>query len=163
VAVGDALGVSDDQDGNSVPKGIPDDLIGCLVVGLVDATTMPGLGLPLAGSLIVQVKVVLSADRPARDQQTRLLANNRIGVDHAKVHTCDPRGVQVMPLDGNSGGDGQPQLAAVGEQGDRSDLFGRVGQGAGHPHPQGRAAPGDGQLHAPLAVKLERAIVESDR
>lgn len=69
-----------------------------------------------------------------------MLADDRIGVDHTKVDACDPLGVHGMPFDRNRGGDGQPQLTAFCEQGDRSDLFGRVGQGPGHPHPQGRAA-----------------------
>ena len=154
VPVGDACCVSDDQDANSVPKGMGNDLTGCLVVGLVDAATMQGLSLPLpgsvaapssraplpglgsparrpglTGSLIVQVKMALSANCAARDQQARLLADDRIGVDHAEVHTCDPVWVQVVRLDGNRGGDRQPQLTAVGEQDDRPDLFGRVGRG----------------------------------
>jgi hypothetical protein len=133
VPLGDALGVSNDQNANSLPNGKGDDLAGSLVLGLVDTATMTGLGLPLPGSvaapsaraplprlgiaarrpaltglLIAEVQIVLSTNRAARDQQPRLLADNRIWMDNAEVHSRNSIGVQIMLLDRNGGGDSQP-------------------------------------------------------
>jgi hypothetical protein len=67
-----------------------------------------------------------------------------------------------MLFDGHGRSDGQPQPPTVMEQGDGADLLGRVGDGAGQPHPQLGAALGDRQPHPP-AVQLEGAVVEADR
>jgi hypothetical protein len=67
-----------------------------------------------------------------------------------------------MLFDGHGRSDGQPQPPTVMEQGDGADLLGRVGDGAGQPHPQLGAALGDRQPH-PLSVQLEGAVVVADR
>jgi len=82
-------------------------------------------------------------------------------VDDPEVDPGHPARVQVMLFDGHGRSDGQPQPPAVMEQGDGADLLGRVGDGAGQPHPQRRAALGDRQPH-PLAVQQERSVVEPD-
>jgi len=83
-------------------------------------------------------------------------------VDDAKIHPGHPSGVQIVLVDGDRGGDRQPELAAIGQQGDRPDLVGRIRDWTGQPHPQRRVALGDGQSHA-LAVELKRVVVEADR
>jgi hypothetical protein len=127
----------------------------------------PGCGclpcrLGAADLLVLEVAVALGADRPPRPQQPRLLSHHRIRMNDAKVYPCHPPRVQVVLLDGDGGGDRQPQPSAIGQQGDRADLLGRVGQRAGQPHPQRRAAPGDRQPH-PLALDGEAAVVVPDR
>jgi hypothetical protein len=109
------------------------------------------------------VEEVLGTDGAARDQQSGLPADNRIRVDDAKVHPCDPIGIQVVLLDGHRGGDRQPQPTGLGQQGDGSDLVGRIGQRPSQPYPQRRAAFGHGQPHAPGSVKPKGAVVEPDR
>jgi hypothetical protein len=64
-------------------------------------------------------------------------------------------------LDGDGGGDRQPQPPPIGQQGDRADPLGRIRQRAGQPYPQLRAALGDRQPH-PIPIKKERAVVEPD-
>jgi hypothetical protein len=82
-------------------------------------------------------------------------------VDDAKVHPGHPIRVQVVLVNGHGGGDGQPELATIGHQGHRPDLGGRIRDRSGYPHPQRRAAPGDGQTHPP-AVQLKCLVVEAD-
>jgi hypothetical protein len=116
----------------------------------------------LAGALVVQVEEALGSDCPTRHQQGCRLGDHRIGVDDAKIHPGHPTGVQVVLVDRDGGGDGQPELAAIGQQGDRPDLVGWIRDGTSQPHPQRRVALGDGQPHA-LAVELKRVVVEADR
>jgi hypothetical protein len=67
-----------------------------------------------------------------------------------------------MLLEGDGGGDRQPQPSPIGQQRHRPDLLGRVGQRTGQPHPQRRVALGDRQPH-PLALNGEGAVMEADR
>ena len=115
----------------------------------------------MAGLLITQVQEALGADRPARHQQANLLGDHGIGVYDAKVHPGHPIRVQVVLVNRHGGGDGQPELATIGDQGHRPDLGGRIRDRSGCPHPQRRAAPGDGQTHPP-AVQLKCLVVEAD-
>ena len=155
---GDAGGVADHQHADSMRDREGDDLVGRLVVGLVDAAavtcldsaqsepisppaaraSLPGLGRPpgcpgLSSLLIMQVQEALGPDRPPRHQQARLVGDHRVGVDDAKIHPCHPMGVQVVVLNGHGGGDGQPELSTIGHQGDRTDLAGRIGDGRRDP------------------------------
>jgi hypothetical protein len=117
------------------------------------------LGLP--GLLVVQVQPALGPHRPARDQQARLLGDDRVGVDDPEVDPGHPARVQIMLFGGDGGGDRQPQPPALVEEGDGADLLGRVGDRAGQPHPQRRSASGDRQPH-PLSFEQERSVVEPD-
>jgi hypothetical protein len=78
----------------------------------------------VAGLLILQVQPVLGAERPPRHQQPRLLGDDRVGMDDAKVDPGHPTRIQVMALDRHRGGDRQPQPPTIGQQGDRPDLLG---------------------------------------
>ena len=118
--------------------------------------------LALAGLLIAQGEVALGPDGAARNQQRRVVGDDRVGVDDAKVHPGHPPWVQIVVIDGDGGGDGQPQPSSIGHQGDRPDLVGRVGKRAGQPHPQRRTASSHRQPHPP-AVRLEGAVAEADR
>jgi hypothetical protein len=84
-------------------------------------------------------------------------------VDDAKVHPGQPVRIQVVVLlDGDSGGDRQPQPPPIGWQGDRANLLGRVRQGAGQPHPEFGLTLGNRQPY-PLALDGEGAMVVADR
>ena len=83
-------------------------------------------------------------------------------MNDAKVHPGHLPPIQVMLLDGDGGGVRQPQPPTIGQQRDRADLLGRIGQRAGQPHPQRRMALGDRQPHS-LALDGEGAVVEADR
>ena len=48
--------------------------------------------------VIAQMQVVLGTNRTAGDQQCRLLADDRIGVDYTEVNPCHSIGVKVMLL-----------------------------------------------------------------
>jgi hypothetical protein len=62
------------------------------------------------------VEVVLGADGSPRHQQACLLGDHGVGVDDAKVDSGHPIGVQVVVLlDGDGGGDRQPQPSTVGQ------------------------------------------------
>jgi hypothetical protein len=66
VLLGDALGVSDDQDAKVVSKGEGDDLAGRFVMGLVDTATMLDLGSPSPSSVVPpSARALLSSRRPA--------------------------------------------------------------------------------------------------
>ena len=67
-----------------------------------------------------------------------------------------------LRLDGDGGGDCEPQPPPIGEQRDRSDLLDGIGNGAGQPHPQHGMAFGDRQPH-PSLPEQERAVVAADR
>jgi hypothetical protein len=187
IPVGDAPGVPHNEGPDSLLDGEGDHLLGGLVLGLMDATTMarlhaanpgamapptprptlPALGCPpgcpgAAGLLVFEMQVALGPQRPPRHQQPRPLGHHRIGMDDAKVHPRHPAGIQIMLLDGDGGGDRQPQPPTLGQQRHRPDLLGRVGQGAGQPHPQLRLAFGDRQPHLPT-LDGEGAVVEADR
>ena len=139
--------------------GPVDDRFGGLVLGLADAAAVPALdqagpvtGLtppprpplprlrcpaggrspPLFG--VGQVHPVFGADRPAGDQQALVVgAGDGVGVDDAEVDPGDPPRVRrhtvLVDGDWDLGGDLDPEPAAVGEQGHRSDLRHRVGHG----------------------------------
>lgn len=156
------------------------------MLGLVDAATMTILGLPepgpvtppparpaltrlggssrrlgLAGLLVAEVQVALGPDRPARHQQRGLVGDQCIGVDDANVHSSHLARVQVLRLDGDGGGDAQPQPPAVGQQRDCSNLLNGIRKGPGEPYPQCRTASGDWQPH-PSPLHQERAAVPAD-
>jgi hypothetical protein len=125
-----------------VLHGECDHLRGGLMLGLVDATAvavlgttnprpvaapaprpaLPGLGCAAGGLglpclLILEMQVTLGAERPARHQQPRLLGHHHVGVDDPEIHPGDPTRVQVVVLlDGDGGGDRQPQPPAIGQQ-----------------------------------------------
>ncbi len=107
-----------------------DDLAGGLVVGLVDAAAVAGLGPPLgppiatpaarpalpglgsppdcsglASLLVLEVQVALGSHRPPRHQQPGVLGHDRVRVDDAKVHPRDLIRVKVVLLNGHCGGD----------------------------------------------------------
>jgi hypothetical protein len=176
VMVGDAGQVADRQHADRVADGKGDDLAGGLMVGVVDPATVPGLdpallrpiaspaagaALPSPGSSsgclrlaslpIAQVQKALRPDCPARHQQGCLLGDKSIGMDDAQIYPCHPTGVQLVRLDGDGGGDGQPEVSSIGHQGDRPDLSGQIRDGAGQAQPPCRAALGDRQPH-PAAV-----------
>jgi hypothetical protein len=136
---GDALEVAHEQGTDPLLDGEGDYLPGGLVVGVVDAAAMArldaaqagsvvtpasGAALPrlwcspgghgAAGLLVLDVEVVLGAEGSPRHQQTRLLGDDRVGVDDAKVHPRHPARVQFVVLDGDGSGDRQPQPPAVG-------------------------------------------------
>ena len=156
VLVGDALEVAHDQGPDLVVDGEGDHLLGRLMLGLMDAAAMarlgpthpspmpapaprpalpgpryPACGLGLPGLLIIEMQVAVGAECPPRHQQPRGLGHDGVGVDDPKVHSSDPTPVQVMVLDGDSGGDRQPQPAPISQQDDRPNLLGRVREGAG--------------------------------
>jgi hypothetical protein len=106
VLVGDACGVAHDEGADPLLDGEGDDLLGGLVLGLVDAAAMarldPAQASPMAapaprpslagpgcaagGSgvpclLILKMQVALGAERPPRHQQPRGLGGDREGVD----------------------------------------------------------------------------------
>ena len=110
-----------------MPSSERDDLLGRLMVGLMDAAAMPCLGtakldsltapsarapLPRLGDvprsldtaclLILEMQVAIGSDRPSRDQQPRLLGDDRVGMDDAKVDSRHPARVHVMMLDGTA-------------------------------------------------------------
>jgi hypothetical protein len=139
VVLGDALEVAHEQGTDPLLDGEGDYLPGGLVVGVVDAAAMArldaaqagsvvtpasGAALPrlwcspgghgAAGLLVLDVEVVLGAEGSPRHQQTRLLGDDRVGVDDAKVHPRHPARVQFVVLDGDGSGDRQPQPPAVG-------------------------------------------------
>jgi hypothetical protein len=115
-----------------------DDVLGRLVVRLVDAAEVTGLDQALPGAvaapatrspvsrlwgsprslgapslLVAQMKIALSADRSTGDQQASVLGHRRIRMNDAEIHTGDPTRVEVMVLDGDRGGDRQAQVASV--------------------------------------------------
>jgi hypothetical protein len=63
-------------------------------------------------------------------------------------------------VDGDGGGDGQPEPSAFGHQGDGPDLVRGIRDGAAQPHPQRRVTFGDRQPHPP-ALELEGLMVEA--
>jgi hypothetical protein len=107
-----------------------DDLAGGLVVGLVNAAAVAGLGPPLgppiatpaarpalpglgspsdcsgpASLLVLEVQVALGSHRAPRHQQPGVLGHDRVRVDDAKVHPRDLIRVKVVLLNGHCGGD----------------------------------------------------------
>jgi hypothetical protein len=187
VVVGDACGVAHDEGADLVLDGEGDDLLGGLVLGLMDATAMAGFDPPQAGPvaapaprpalprlrraaggrglpclLILEVQVALGAERPPRDQQPGALGDNGVGVDDAKVDPGHPTWVQVVVLDGDGGGDRQPQPPTVREQGDRADLLRRIWDRAGKANPQLGLALGDRQPYSP-SFDSEPRVTEADR
>jgi hypothetical protein len=66
------------------------------------------------------MKIALRAKCPTRHQQPRLLGDHRVGMDDAKVDPCHPARIQAVLLDGDGGGDGEPQPTAFGEERDRT-------------------------------------------
>jgi hypothetical protein len=186
ILIGDVPGVADEQGADPVSHGKGDRLPGGFMLGLVDAATMTILGLPepgpvtppparpaltrlggssrrlgLAGLLVAEVQVALGPDRPARHQQRGLVGDQCIGVDDANVHSGHLARVQVLRLDGDGGGDAQPQPPAVGQQRDCSNLLNGIRKGPGEPYPQCRTASGDWQPH-PSPLHQERAAVPAD-
>jgi hypothetical protein len=144
IAVGDSLRVAHQQGADALLDGEGDDLLGGLVLGLVDAAAMPRLDPPQAGPvaapppgaalprlrcasgglglprlLIRKMQPVLGAERPPRHQQPRLLGGDRVGMDDPQVHPGHPTRIQVMVLDRHRGGDRQPQPPTISQQGDR--------------------------------------------
>ena len=187
IPVGYAREVTHHQDPNPVPQGEGDDLLGGLVMGLVDTTAMarlgatqakpvaaptpramlprlgcPSGGLGAAGLLILKVQVAFGPQSPTRHQQPLILGDDRIRMNDPKVHPRHPIRIQVaVMLDGDGGGDSQPQPPAVDQQRDRPDLLGRIGERPGQPNPQLGLALGDRQAH-PLTLDGEGAVVEPD-
>jgi hypothetical protein len=107
-----------------------DDLAGGLVVGLVDAAAVAGLGSllgppiaapaarpalsglgsppgcsGLASLLVLEVQVALGPHRPPRHQQPGVLGHDRVRVDDAKVHPSGLIGVRVVLGNDHRGGD----------------------------------------------------------
>jgi hypothetical protein len=140
IPVGDSAKITNRQGADPLLDSEGDDLLCGFVLSLVDATTMTrfdpalpctmasptprpmlprfrgstgGLGLPCL--LILEVQVALGAERATGHQEAGLLGDDRIGMDDAEIDTGDPLGVEVMLVDGDGGGDRQPQLAAVGQ------------------------------------------------
>jgi hypothetical protein len=130
VLVGDACGVAHDEGADPLLDDEGDDLLGGLVLGLVDAAAMARLDLPQSGPmaapaprpslagpgcaaggsgvpclLILKMQVALGAERPPRHQQPRGLGGDREGVDDPQVHPRDPARVQVIVLGGDGCGD----------------------------------------------------------
>ena len=108
VAIGYSFRVSNDEDADSLLKSKRDHLFGGLMVGLVDTAAVPGFSLPLLVSVatppprtllpsirdaascpclaslqVLQVKVVLGADGPARDQQGGLVGSHCVWMNDA--------------------------------------------------------------------------------
>jgi hypothetical protein len=187
ILLGDPPRVPDHQRADLVVDGEGDHLLGGLVLGLMDAAAMaclhppqprpvatpaprpalprPGRaagGLGLAGLLICTVQVALGPDGPPRHQQPSVLGHDRVGVDDPKINPGHPTRIQVVLLDGDGGGDRQPQPPTIGQQRHRPDLLGRIGEGSGQPHPQLGLALSDRQPH-PLALYAECAVVGADR
>jgi len=188
IPVGDPPGVAHQPGPDPVLHGEGDDLLGSLVLGLVDAAAMPRLDLPQPGPmaapaarpalprlgcasgglglpdlLILEVQVGLGAECPARDQQPGVLGDDRLGVEDPQVHSCDSGRVQVVVLlDGDGGGDRQPQPPTLGQQRHGPQRLWWVGERAGQPHPQLGLASCDWQPH-PLTLDPEGAVVEADR
>ena len=185
---GNSLRVADHQDPDPLLDGELDHLLGGLVMGVVNATAMASLHptqtgpmappaaratlarrgrpprcLAVAGLLILKMEIDLGPDGPPRDQQPRVLGDDRVGVDDAKIDPRHPTGSPVVVLlDGDGGGDRQPQPPTVGEQGHRADLLGWVGEGTGQPQPQRWPAAGHRQPY-PLVLDDEGAVIEPDR
>jgi hypothetical protein len=130
ILVGDSRRVPGQQRADPLLDGEGDDLLGGLMVGVVDAAAMPRLGTPDSGSLttpppraalsrlgrspgdldmasllIPEVKVALGADGAPRHQQPGLLGDDGVGVDDPEVDPCHPTQVKVVELDGDGGGD----------------------------------------------------------
>jgi hypothetical protein len=82
-------------------------------------------------------------------------------MDDAKIHPSHPTRIEVLRLDGDGGGDCEPQPPPIGQQRDRSDVLDWIGNGAGQPHPQHGMAFGDRQPH-PSLPEHERAVVPAD-
>lgn len=123
----------------------------------------------LAGLGIGQVQAMLGPNRTARHQQTApVRTGHRERVNHSQVHTRDAIGVRSLAIgvdrDGDFGGHVKPEPARIEQQGDRPHLPGRVGDGAGQPHPQPWTTAGNRNPHPPLAtVHAERSRVPADR
>jgi hypothetical protein len=187
IPAGDPLRIAHHQGADAMLDGEGDDLLGRLMLGLVDAAAMPCLGTPhpdpvvappprsalswrwrssagsaLADLLIVQVQEVLGTDCAPRHQQPGGLGDDRVGVDDAQVHPCHAAWIQHVRVHWKRRSDCQPQLTTLGEQGHCPDPLGRVGEGTGQPYPQRGLALGDGQPHA-LAFDSECAVVQADR
>ena len=148
IPFGDPAKIANHQGADPLSNGEGDHLLCRLVLGLVDATTMTCFDLALPGAMapptprptlsgfrgmtsclclaclpILEVEVVLGAERPPRYEESSVLGGHRVGMDDAKVDTGDPGRVEVLLLDRDGGGDGQPQSSAVGQQNDRSNLL----------------------------------------
>jgi hypothetical protein len=82
-------------------------------------------------------------------------------MDDAKIHSGHPAGIEIVLLDGDRGGDRQPQPTPIGQQRDRADVLGRIGERAGQPHPQLGLPSCDGQPHS-ASIQQEGAVVEAD-
>ena len=139
IPVSDPAKIAYRQGADPLLDGEGDHLLCRLVLGLVDATTMPrfDLALPdamalptprptlpgsrgmtgrfgLTGLPILEVEVALGAERPSRHQEPGLRGGDRVRMDDAKIDTGDPIGIEILLLDRDGGGDRQPQSSAVG-------------------------------------------------
>jgi hypothetical protein len=143
---GNPCEVPDHQGPDLVADSERDDLLGRLVLGLMDAAAMSCLGtaepdsmtpppagaalprpgcsacrLGLAGLLVLEMQVAFGADCPSRHQQPGVLGDNRVWMDDANVHPGDSALVpMVVVLDGDGGGDRQAKPPTIGQQGDRA-------------------------------------------
>jgi hypothetical protein len=83
-------------------------------------------------------------------------------MDDAKIHSRYLTSVQVVGADGDGGGDGQPEPATIGQQGDRTDLVGRIGGWGGRAAPTAPGGLWRRQPH-PSSLHPEGAVVVADR
>jgi hypothetical protein len=160
IPVGDSAKIANRQGADPSLNSEGDHPLCSFVLRLVDATTMtrfnPALPCAMAsptprpmlprfrGStgrpglpclLVLKMQVAFGAECATGHQERGILGDDRIRMDDAEIDTGNPIEVEVMLVDRDGGGDRQPQLAAIGQQGDRSDLLRRVGERAGQPHP----------------------------
>jgi hypothetical protein len=187
ILVGDALGIADQQGADALSHCEVDHEFGRFVMGLVDVASVTSLEPALLGSvappptrtalprprgaagclrppglLVAQVQVTLGSDSPAGHQQRCMLGDHRVGMDDAKVDSRNPIRVETKLLNRYGGGNREPEPATIGEQRNRSDLPGRVGNRAGESHPQLRSTLGHRQAH-PSILQQKCSLVEPHR
>jgi hypothetical protein len=140
IPISDPAKIAYHQGTDPLLDGEGEHLLCGLVLGLVNATTMACFNLALPGTvapptprptlpglwsttgrlgpprlLILKVEVALGAERPPGHQESGVLGGDCVRMDDAKVHAGDPVGVEVMLLDGDCGGDREPQPSAIGQ------------------------------------------------
>src|SRR5439155_5467848 len=138
------------------------------------AAPAPAPPLPLARSLsrrllspplrVLQVQALLGADRPSRDEEALVACHHRIGVDDAEIDPGDDAATRLCTLDRKRDlrRHVEEEPSRLGDEGDRADRLGRIGDRPAEAYPQLGSAPGDDQAD-PGTVGAEASPAEPHR
>jgi hypothetical protein len=166
----DALGVSYDDGAHLLLHQPGHHRSGCLVVGLADPAAVTGLGSfagcpvatpspaaspPLAGGpsrrlltaalCVLEMQTFLRPDLASRDEEALLAGHHGIRVDDAEVDARHLRRVKVVSRHGDLGRHVEKEPSRLGDEGDRAERIGGVGDRPAQAHPQFGGTPGDAQ------------------